>query len=749
MNNLLQIKAKFNSKSFEKRPIITNIPTGKCVTADHILELRDDIETLINYWSNVTLIDGALVGVFYRTVIAKSNRIKTLLTLKSEDPNIYVRGSRFSDDSSPKHIFTYYVPIENLKNTQKILDICYNYVNTKYNGQITHEDIEKLHLKLTNYNETRLAKTNFIKTIVDCYYVEKFDINDSTESIQNRSLVSIYKTNLDTKDLLEKIGINIIKDEKMLNETTVRLDPREFELLKEKAPYLISMQTHDLSKLALDEISTLSTSKHFIQKPNNEPIIGVIDTLFDEKAYFGDWVEHFDMVDDDIPKSEDDKFHGTAVSSIIVNGPELNPNLEDHCGNFRVRHFGVATNGYFSAFTVLRQIRQIVMSNSDIKVWNLSLGSALPISNNFMSPEAAELDRIQNEFDVIFVVAGTNKLPQHGDNVIRIGAPADSLNSLVVNSVNMSNKPASYHRVGPVLSFFHKPDVSYYGGDEDKKILVNWSYNDVAVQGTSFAAPWISRKIAFLIYKMHLSREIAKALIIDSAAGWDRQDNLSHAIGYGVVPIDIKDVIQSKDDEIKFFMTGTADDYETYRYDIPVPVVSDKQPFYAKATLCYFPNCSREQGVDYTDTEMDLHFGRVSEDNVNKISIRPINNNNQGEQELKVLYEEDARKLYRKWDNVKHICEPIKHTKIAKKLYGVGNWGIKLVTKERTKASKNNKNSLDTFGIVVTLKEMYGKNRYDEFVKLCNFRGIIAIPMDINNLFDIYVKAEENIIFDK
>jgi len=42
-------------------------------------------------------------------------------------------------------------------------------------------------------------------------------------------------------------------------------------------------------------------------------------------------------------------------------------------------------------------------------VWNLSLGSAMEIDPNFISPEAAELDRIQCEYDVIFVVAGTNK----------------------------------------------------------------------------------------------------------------------------------------------------------------------------------------------------------------------------------------------------------------------------------------------------------------------------------------------------
>ena len=106
-------------------------------------------------------------------------------------------------------------------------------------------------------------------------------------------------------------------------------------------------------------------------------------------------------------------------------------------------------------------IRNIVASNRDIKVWNLSLGSKLEIKPNFISPEAAELDRIQSEYDVIFVVAGTNIPAGVTKKNMRIGSPADSLNSMVVNAVDFAGNSASYTRIGPVLSFFHKPDVSY------------------------------------------------------------------------------------------------------------------------------------------------------------------------------------------------------------------------------------------------------------------------------------------------
>ena len=69
-------------------------------------------------------------------------------------------------------------------------------------------------------------------------------------------------------------------------------------------------------------------------------------------------------------------------------------------------------------------IRNIVASNRDIKVWNLSLGSKLEIKPNFISLEAAELDRIQSEYDVIFVVAGTNIPAGVTKKNMRIGSPA-------------------------------------------------------------------------------------------------------------------------------------------------------------------------------------------------------------------------------------------------------------------------------------------------------------------------------------
>lgn len=104
-------------------------------------------------------------------------------------------------------------------------------------------------------------------------------------------------------------------------------------------------------------------------------------------------------------------------------------------------------------------------------------------------------------------------------------------------------------------------------------------------------------KLAYLIHIMGLSREVAKALLIDAAAGWNRKDDVSHSIGYGVVPKHINNIMKSSNDEIRFILTGASEEYETYTYNLPVPIVDNAHPFYARATLVYFPQCDRNQGL--------------------------------------------------------------------------------------------------------------------------------------------------------
>jgi hypothetical protein len=315
---------------------------------------------------------------------------------------------------------------------------------------------------------------------------------------------------------------------------------------------------------------------------------------------------------------------------------------------------------------------------------------------------------------------------------------------MIVNSVNLDKQPAEYTRQGVVLSFFTKPDVSYYGGTTDNYMTVCEPLGKAYVTGTSYAAPWIARKLSYLIDIMGLSKEIAKALLIDSAIGWQNDSSFEKLslIGHGVVPIRIEDIINSPDDEIRFLVTGISEKYDTFNYNFPVPIHNNKYPYVAKATLCYFPKCSRNQGVDYTNTELDIYFGRIN----NNDKLDSINKNKQSiEEETHYLYEEDARKTFRKWDNIKHISEKFTPRSQAKKVYENRLWGMSIKTKERLNA---NDGENIHFGVVVTLKEINGVNRIDDFIQQCSLKGWLVNRINVENRIDIYQTANEPIDFE-
>lgn len=743
MNNVLELKGN----RFIQAPR-TGSPSGpamngkKIVTSYHLKKLQEQIEQIKKFWQNEKKIfDGVLISVYYNKIVAKSNRISSLL--KGEDSNAAIVGAKFNAEKN-RHIITYFLAISDLEKSIERLSKASDILHQQFSGEIS---------KITFDNKSIMAKEKFYKLslsmslfkgiIADASYIDSFEIESASPELK-QSIITLYDVKKDVKALFHELGINLLST-RILDNQTVFLDENQIELLYEKAPYLVSMATVDLAKLSPDDfISEYKNNTVVLPTPASEPVVGVIDTLFDEHVYFNEWVDYHEMVSDDIPKTSDDYRHGTAVSSIIVDGPRLNPWLDDGCGRFRVRHFGVAVGAEFSSFSIIKQIKSIVLENLDIKVWNISLGSNQEINDNFISAEAAALDQIQFENDVIFVIAGTNKVSAE---IVKIGSPADSVNSMVVNAVTKKRLSTQYSRRGLVLSFFAKPDVSYYGGSEEQYINVCEPLGEANVAGTSYAAPWIARKLSYLINVLGLNREVAKAMLIDAARGWSEKPSPEtiSLYGHGIVPIKINDIVQTPEDEIKFVVSDISEKWNTYNYFFPVPMKNDKYPYIARATMCYFPMCDRTQGVDYTNTELNLHFGRLGpSDKVKDIQGDKQNLDDVLDGEQFYLLEGDARKLFRKWDNVKYIAERATKKLVAKKSYENKNWGMEVKTNNRL----NPKDGVGVrFGVVVTLKEINGVNRIDEFIKSCTLNGWLVNSIDIEHRIDIYQKLKEDIEF--
>lgn len=739
MNSILSISKRLQA---EKAPSGggRHLPAGGILTYEHVSKLKKDLEEAYGYWKDVKSINGVLLEVVQDRIVSKTNRIHALFKGAMSGNESRIVGAKYvkNADDETVHSFVYFLP--SIQYLEKAIEGMSSLETFLF--PLKSLDQAKLE-KETNSRipEGFERKGDFVDLVVDSFYIASIAVPDNRIEGDGPYIVTLYRTDTPSEKILEKAGIKRIESKKLADNTYLLTDS-ELAIIRQKTPFLVSMSVNDLRKIELPSSSEKGIEHdRSLPSPSDEPTIGVLDGPIQKGTYLDEWIESRSFLDESIfPISLDERSHATEVSSLIIDGPGLNSWLEDNCGHFRVRHCAVFREGLCSTSEVIKNIRMAVLSNPDIKVWNLSWGTDSEVSENFISVLGEALDDLQKEKDVIFVVAGTNK--NNGEEgVKRVGEPADSFSSLVVNAVNRKKEPASYTRVGPVLSYIVKPDVAYYGGDKDERLFVQGCGEEAILQhGTSYAAPLMARKVAFLIHKMGLSKEEAKALIINSAEGGK---DISPSIGFGVVPIKIEDIAATKSSEIRFIISGHAKTYTTSTHTLPIPSVTDPAdgkegfPFFVKATLCYFASGNRDEGVDYGGVEMSFRFGRVREDG----KIEPTRSKTNYEE---YATEEKARYLG-KWNMVKMISEIPNDRKIMRKKYIEKNyWGFSLTTINR----RTTPNYDIPFAIVVTLTEMNGRNRMPDFKDQLEANGWHVNEINIDQYLNMYEESLEELEFD-
>ena len=290
MNGLLQLKGRFDKRGNEGMGP-AGLPAHKKVTSEHIEKLISQLFKVKQYWSDKEDIGGLIVSVHYIRVVAKSNRLKALLSDVGKKPVDSIRGAKFVTGTDSvgktihKHVFTHYVQVSAIDKAINNLQIVKSIVDMDYNGCITAEDIEKLGKEKIYSHAEEIAKTTFVNAIIDCHFVEKFDVDEVKETITEESIITIYKTDIETRELLSRFGIDI-SESKIIGGTTVLLTPPQAKQLYVKAPYLIAMSVTDFSKISLEddlfEDVEFNEDDCIIQPPTNEPTVGVIDTQFNK-----------------------------------------------------------------------------------------------------------------------------------------------------------------------------------------------------------------------------------------------------------------------------------------------------------------------------------------------------------------------------------------------------------------------------------------------------------------------------------
>ena len=276
MNNVLELKGKRFVQA-SKNGIYGSIAmNGEIeVNIERLLKLKSQLIKIKEFWDKETKpFEGILISVYYNKIVSKSNRISALF--KGRASNDAIVGAKFNLDKS-KHIITYFLDEDDLTKSIELIINTSNILSQKFFGNINKNMFEdKNIINPEIFKDLSMSMSKFKQVIADVSYIDSFEVILPTID-KKQSIITLYNVGKNAKLLFEKLGIDILRN-KILDDQTVCLDEKQLELLLLKAPYLVSMATVDLSSLSPDDFNNDHQMKMVtIPAPTIEPTIGVIE----------------------------------------------------------------------------------------------------------------------------------------------------------------------------------------------------------------------------------------------------------------------------------------------------------------------------------------------------------------------------------------------------------------------------------------------------------------------------------------
>lgn len=354
----------------------------------------------------------------------------------------------------------------------------------------------------------------------------------------------------------------------------------------------------------------LDNTKLDVQMPKageTYPRVGLLDSGVEPIPHLEPWLEGDEQNIADLADGDIRHRHGTSVAGIINYGDKLQgqkwtgtiPSLITSCvvnTEDSVEHI------HISEEEMVEHIKTAVKDNPEVKVWNLSQGSSIEISDDEFSDFAIALDDIQKERHVLICKSAGNIYYLAPDKT-RITQGADSVMSLVVGSI-AHEKGANddveaglrspFSRIGPASGNVTKPDIVHYGGNGVTGV---YSFSEVGYQtnvfrGTSYSTPRVTALAANLAY--HLGGEfnplLIRALLIHSASyiklDGSENDDLRKELGFGKPGL-LDDILYNDADEFTMVLQPEFNDRDYQIQDIPFPqeLISDDGYYEGEVTV--------------------------------------------------------------------------------------------------------------------------------------------------------------------
>lgn len=361
--------------------------------------------------------------------------------------------------------------------------------------------------------------------------------------------------------------------------------------------------------------------------------------------------------------------HGTFVASRCIFGDDIEyqisqNSLNPYCYVIDVPVFGLDSFGNVSGlndFDLGNAITEVVESlYTEVKVYNLSLGSPISIVDHNHSFLATTLDVLSKEYDVLFVVSsgnislnlGTYPADHFNHPNARIGSPAESLLALTVGSIakyeyhtslSKENHISPFSKVGPGTDGGLKPELVTHGGNllapynlnPFSRIASCGLYDDgVSISydnGTSFSSPIVSRYAQILFdYYPFANTNLIKALLIHFAEQREVYENFvfDHKYtGFGE-PI-IANALYA-DTSATYLYQGNldSDNYEYIKFNIPEQFVNAEidSKLKLKITIVYNPEVDINSNYEYSKARLSAKIVKNTDHGLREISLSGSNN---------------------------------------------------------------------------------------------------------------------------
>jgi hypothetical protein len=398
------------------------------------------------------------------------------------------------------------------------------------------------------------------------------------------------------------------------------------------------MPTYDFADDSMEDAQKIVFKKPVRNK--KYPVVGVLDTGIEKIRQLAPWI--IEENETSYPEEYTNKNHGTAVTSILVQGDELEGKDYTGTGGCNVMEACVYPNTAVIPIRedeLILQIEQCVRKHcKKIKIWNLCLGTTESSRDDF-SDFGKALDSLQKECDVLIVKSAGNCYNfKAGGPRSRVSESGDSVMSLVVGSLTHEkgkydlddiNLPSCFTRTGPGPSFIHKPDLVHMGGNAGMH-GGNAVYTGVKClgtdgkllrkSGTSFSTPRVTALAAGLQHALDLPFDalLLKGLLIHNAKypaemTMDIAEKIRLA-GYGM-PKPLREILYNDVNESTIILRDRLDKgHFINMLDFPYPPgMVDKHGYYygeVTVTLVTDPVLEpKQQGGEYCQSNIEVIFG--------------------------------------------------------------------------------------------------------------------------------------------